>query len=248
MDSLATVLSQELAKFNRLLKELVVSLVELQKAIRGQVVMSSALDKMYTAFMLNRVPPNWVSVGFASLKPLASWVTDMQGRVAFLRNWLENGEPHAFPVPVFFFPQGFLTGVLQNHSRKYMIPINTIDFVFEVLQGTAEDLADPPEDGVHCHGLYMEGARWDAEDAVISDSLPGQMYAPMAPVHFIPQADVLPDPEMYSCPCYKTSLRQGVLSTTGISTNFVIAVQLPTKMAPSAWVLRGAAFLCNLND
>ena len=53
MESLSTVLLQEVQKFNKLLTVMRASLEELQKAIKGLVVMSFELDSMYLS-MLNQ--------------------------------------------------------------------------------------------------------------------------------------------------------------------------------------------------
>lgn len=177
MDSLATVLDQEIVKFNRLLARMRSTLGELKKAIKGLVVMSADLDRMYTSFLNNQVPDLWSSVGYESLKPLASWFKALQSRVEFIRTWLENGQPAAFPLPAFFFPQGFLTGVLQVYARKYSIPINSLGFKYTVLDCDPANMAEGPDDGVVCYGMYMEGGRWDAEAGRMADSRPGEMFA-----------------------------------------------------------------------
>jgi dynein heavy chain len=59
-------------------------------------------------------------------------VADFHARIAFMRSWLEEGPPASFWLPGFFFPQGFMTGVLQMHARKYSIPIDTLSFGFQV--------------------------------------------------------------------------------------------------------------------
>jgi dynein heavy chain len=252
MDSLGTVLSQELARFNLLLKAMAGSLFELQRAIRGEVLLSEELDKMFTAMLNNKVPGNWESAAYPSLKPLASWVKDLHARLRFMAQWLAHGQPAAFWISGFFFPQGFLTGALQNHARKYAIAIDTLNFSFRVLraegpEGLAPDGSETPGDGVLVYGCFFDGARWDAASQSVTDSRPGEINSVMPIMHFVPTKDYKPNPKEYSAPMYKTSTRAGVLSTTGMSTNYVISCELATTRAPETWTLAGAALLCQLN-
>merc|ERR1712070_179844 len=115
----------------------------------------------YGSFMTNKVPGIWTKVSFASLKTLASWVKDVIYRVEFMRNWLLTGLPTTFPLPVFFFPQGFMTGALQTFARKYMQAIDTLSFNFKCIPDEPKDIKEAPEDGIMCYGLWLEGARWD---------------------------------------------------------------------------------------
>ena len=92
----------------------------------------------------------------------------------------------------FFFPQGFLTGSLQNHARKYNLPIDELSFKFSPQtiyrsqeeyynaaqkgeEGRLDEEIWKPEDGVMIHGLFMEAMRWDDETMTVVDSLPGEM-------------------------------------------------------------------------
>lgn len=49
--------------------------------------------------------------------------------------------------------------------------------------------------------------------------------------------------EDYVCPTYKTPERRGELSTTGVSANFVVAVEFPTNMPVRQFILHGTAML-----
>lgn len=51
-----------------------VSLANVQKALKGEVVMSEELEKMSNSIFDNLVPKGWADKGFLSLKPLASWI------------------------------------------------------------------------------------------------------------------------------------------------------------------------------
>lgn len=247
LPSLSTVLVQEMERFNRLLQVMGASLKDLVKAIQGFIVMSEELDKMYNALSNGVVPPNWEAVAYPSLKPFATWFLDLIERVEFMGSWLTKGEPACFWMSGFFFPQGFMTGVLQTHARREQIAIDKLNFAFKVLDEEPEQLEEAPESGVYIYGLFFDGARWDEESGVIADQMPGILYGKAPVFWFDPVPDYKPDPEEYSCPVYKTSVRAGVLSTTGQSTNYVLSVEVPTKLSPAHWIRRGAALLCQLN-
>lgn len=63
------------------------SLITLQKAIAGLVVMSEEMDHIYTSFLNNQVPAHWANSAYPSLKPLASWVRDLALRTSFIQVW-----------------------------------------------------------------------------------------------------------------------------------------------------------------
>uniref|UniRef100_A0A8C2LDF4 Dynein, axonemal, heavy chain 6 n=1 Tax=Cricetulus griseus TaxID=10029 RepID=A0A8C2LDF4_CRIGR len=268
LDSLTTVLGQEVDRFNNLLKLIHISLETLNKAIAGLVVMSEEMEKVYQSFLNNQVPSLWSNTAYPSLKPLGSWVKDLILRTAFVDLWLKRGQPKSFWISGFFFPQGFLTGTLQNHARKYNLPIDELNFKYnmvpvyrdqaEVIEAAKDihfgeelpmDLELPsPDDGVLVHGMFMDASRWDDDEMVIEDALPGQMNPMLPVVHFEPQQNYEPIQTLYHSPLYKTGARAGTLSTTGHSTNFVVTVLLPSKRPSDYWIAKGSALLCQLSE
>ena len=115
-------------------------------------------------------------------------------------------------------------------------------------------------------GLFLEGARWDKAARVVAEAFPRELHAPMPYIHLQPKlrkdvAVIKGVPELYTgsrdgtahvynCPVYKTSIRQGVLSTTGHSTNFVMYIRLPLSLQHDQkhWIKRGVALLTQLDD
>lgn len=82
----------------------------------------------------------------------------------------------------------------------------------------------------------------------LNESRPKELYTDMATIWLRPKSNrVKPDSGIYECPIYKTLQRQGTLSTTGHSTNFVIAVELPSRAPQDHWIQRGVALFCALN-
>lgn len=77
------------------------TLITLNDAIRGIALMSAELDQMFSSFLINKVPLNWLKLSFLSLKPLGSWFEDLVSRVAYLRSWLTSEFPYKHMLTVF---------------------------------------------------------------------------------------------------------------------------------------------------
>ncbi|KAJ3343280.1 Dynein heavy chain 7, axonemal [Gonapodya sp. JEL0774] len=270
-------MNTEMIRFNRLLQVILGSLANVQKALKGLVVMSAELDGVAQAMLVGRVPAMWTAKSFASLKPLGSYVTDLIARLKFFQAWYDKGgilfpkneskiiftndvfrlegAPTVQWMSGFFFTQSFITATLQNYARRHSIPIDELSIDFQVMSDmSVEHPPDkPPESGVYVSGLFLEGARWRREDGLMGESLPKVLYDSMPVMWFKPirNSDLEARESIkadYVCPIYKTSARRGILSTTGHSTNFVLPVRLPTDKPTKHWIMRGVAILLQLDD
>lgn len=249
-ESLNTVLIQELQRYNTLLGVMVRTLKDVRSALAGDIVMSPDLERMCENIYDAKVPECWGKFTYPSLKPLGPWVIDFNRRIEMFARWLERkAAPTVFWISGFFFTQSFLTGMLQNYARKYKIAIDTLSFEFDVLPEIHPDHPIAPADGCYVHGLFLEGARWDNTAGLLVEPLPRQLFAEMPVIWLKPKETrkMTVGRQQYVCPVYKTSLRHGVLTTQGLSSNYVIAIRLPSNKEERHWIRRGVALLCQLD-
>ena len=152
--------------------------------------MSEELEKMSNSIFDNLVPKSWQEKGFLSLKPLASWIQDCNDRITFLSNWIATGTPKVFWISGFFFPQAFLTGTLQNYSRKHVIAIDRIQFNYEIHDDKSyKDIKEKPQDGCYVYGMYLEGCKWDAKMHQLEESDPKKLFTEIPLLLLAPKAD-----------------------------------------------------------
>lgn len=236
-------------RFNELIEVMVATLYQLQRAIKGEVVMDGTLEIMYNCFVFQKVPPSWEEAGYPCLKPLPSWVEDFMARIDFMGRWLHDGPRPCYWLSGFFFPQGFMTAVKQTYSRDFKIAVDTLRIGCEMTPHNPGDISAGPEIGAFVYGLYMEGGRFERSTMKMAESHPRQLLDVMPSVWLKPviTADYKPV-SVYDCPLYKTSIRAGTLSTTGHSTNFVVSLPVPTDLEQDHWIRRGCAMLCMMDD
>jgi len=252
--SMNTVLCQEVARYNCLLQKMHITLAEFEKAVQGLVVMSDELEKMGQSVSKGIVPTMWADVGFLSLKTLPSWIRDLNDRVTFLSEWIRKGEPIAIWMSGFFFPQGFMSGVLQNYARRHSLPIDKAVFNFQMLDvvESADEILEGPDDGCFVEGIFLEGAMYNKTSRTLEASRPKELFTHAPIIWFVPAKDrrlPLGVTKAYDCPLYKVVSRAGTLSTTGHSTNFVICLDIPATKEPTEnWICAGVAAFLSLKD
>lgn len=56
--------------------------------------MSEDLENIANSLYSNQIPKSWDEKSFLSLKPLASWIEDLNARINFINNWIHKGTPN----------------------------------------------------------------------------------------------------------------------------------------------------------
>ncbi|XP_030578556.1 dynein heavy chain 2, axonemal [Archocentrus centrarchus] len=243
---LNVVLLQEIQRYNSLLNTIILSLVELQKGIKGFVVMSPSLEQTFNCIHDARVPPLWEKA-YPSLKPLAAWTRDLCQRVDQFARWAQTTQPpNLFWLSGFTFPNGFLTAVLQSSARQRNISVDTLSWEFIVSTVDDSNLLEPTKDGVFVRGLYLEGAGWDKKNSCLVEAEPMQMVCPIPTIHFKPVENRKKMAKsVYLCPCYYYPVRAGGAGRA----SFVICVDLKSgAVTPEHWIKRGTALLMSLDN
>ncbi|GAB0093009.1 Dynein heavy chain [Sergentomyia squamirostris] len=264
-NSLNVFLSQEIFKYNRLLKYIRKSLIDVQRATSGQIALIPQLESVHNAISVGRLPEDWTVYSYPSLKSLASYITDLIDRMSFFSQWQESGEPNVFWISAFFFPQSFITAILQNYARRTKKPHEVIDMIFDVsvyenetdldFETFKKNNLDANSDFKCFNGLFLEGARWNRLTRLLDEASPRILHDRFPIVAVKPTAKAAKEKKhfkkrlrKYQCPIYKTSARRGTLSSTGHSTNFIMNIDLECKETSSHWINRGVACLCQVDE
>ncbi|NXM72263.1 DYH9 protein, partial [Serilophus lunatus] len=232
----AVVALQECERMNVLTGEIRRSLLELELGLKGELTMTSDMENLLNSLFLDMVPESWVRRSYPSTASLGSWFSNLLARITELETWTGDFSlPSTVWLGGFFNPQSMLTAIMQTTARRNKWPLDKMTLHCDVTKKSREDFASPPREGAYVHGLFMEGARWDAQAGLIADCRL-QELTPAMPVLFIRAipADKQDTRAMYPCPLYKTRQR---------GPTYVWTFNLKTKDNPSKWVLAGVALL-----
>uniref|UniRef100_A0A669C7U5 Dynein axonemal heavy chain 10 n=1 Tax=Oreochromis niloticus TaxID=8128 RepID=A0A669C7U5_ORENI len=183
----SVVLLQELERFNKLVVRMQLSLAELQRALAGEVGMSSELDEVARSLFNGHIPVIWKKLAPDTLKSLGNWMSHFKRRYKQYNCWVNEGEPKVMWLSGLHIPESYLTALVQAACRKNGWPLDLSTLYSEVTHHQSEDeVAERPRQGCFLSGLYLEGADWDIEKCCLVKSKPKVLVVELPILRVIP--------------------------------------------------------------
>uniref|UniRef100_A0A8B9JE38 Dynein axonemal heavy chain 10 n=1 Tax=Astyanax mexicanus TaxID=7994 RepID=A0A8B9JE38_ASTMX len=214
----SVVLLQELERFNRLVLRMSRSLSELQRALAGEVGMSSELDEVARALFNGQIPAIWRKLAPDTLKSLGNWMIHFRRR--HQQYTLKMGCGWVFRH--------------DNDPRNFLLMS-----VEAVCMHNDNSLCVAA--GCYVSGLYLEGADWDVEQGCLVRSKPKELVVQLPILKVIPiEAHRLRLQNTLRTPVYTTSMRRNAMGV-----GLVFEADLFTTEHHSHWVLQGVCLYLN---
>lgn len=236
------VLLQELDRYNTLNKYMKVTLIDLQRALKGELGMSAELDSIGQSLLNGILPPSWMKLTPATRKGLSNWIAFWMKRQDQYFKWVEEGEPLVMWLSGLSIPETFLAAVVQTTCRRKKWPLDKSTLFTKVTTFLKpEEVTERLQDGCYLYGLYVEGAAWDSKISRLIRQPPKVLIQEMPILQVIPvEAHRLKLSGTFRSPVYVTSDRK---SAAGVG--MVFEADLDSKEHASHWVLQGTALVLN---
>jgi len=249
-------LFQEIQRLQNVTGKVRFILIQLQLAIKGEVVMTAELQETLDSMFDAKVPNLWENTLTGDefswrLPTLGLWFSSLLNRDDQYRSWLNERRPDSFWLTGFFNPNGCLTAMKQEVTRRHKAEKWALDDVVyhtEITVFERTEQVKTPMEGIYIHGLFLDGAAWDRHNGYLVESQPKVLFAP-APILYV-TGNIKKDEEKskrevfglngpYECPVYKYATR------TDRYFIFFANLNCTDEKYPNTWALRGVVLLCN---
>jgi len=236
------VLLQELERFNKLIVKIRSSLQLLQKALIGEVGMSSDLEALGNALFNGALPHMWAKLAPATLKNLAGWIVHFDRRYEQYKTWAEVAEPAVIWLSGLHIPESYLTALVQATCRMKGWALDQSTLFTKVTAFVdPSEVGDRLSSGCYVQGLFLEGANWNRDRGCLVPPRPKVLVEQLPILQVIPvEAHKLKLHGTFRTPVYTTSARRNAMGV-----GLVFEADLGTQDHPSMWALQGVCLTLN---
>ncbi|XP_072375297.1 dynein axonemal heavy chain 10-like, partial [Diabrotica undecimpunctata] len=243
MSPTVVVLLQELERFNKLIATMLKTLVQLHKALCGEIGMDSVLDNVAYSLFNGQLPTSWRKLAPATCKNLPGWLEHFELRQQQYFNWSTTGEPTVLWISGLHIPETYLAALVQISCRLHNWPLDRSTLYTSVTEHVdpADVVLRPQQGNCLVHGLYLEGASWDVENNCLKQSAPKVLIEKLPVLAVVPiETYRLKLQNTFRTPVYTTSQRRNAMGV-----GLVFEADLRTTDHISHWVLQGVCLTLN---
>lgn len=222
-----------------------ISLLDLLRALKGEIGMSESLDKLGDALYNGFLPEMWARLAPDTEKPLGSWVNHFKKREKQYVDWITMGDPKVMWLSGLHIPESYLTALIQTTCRAKGWPLDKSTLYTVVTKYTSVDqIQKKLEHGTYVNGLYLEGAKWDIEKGCLERQDPKVLVVEIPIMQIIPiESSLLKLQETFSTPVYVTQNRRNAMGV-----GLVFEADLTSFEHESHWILQGVALVLNTDE
>eukprot|EP00002_Diphylleia_rotans_P013390 TRINITY_DN2619_c0_g1_i7.p1 TRINITY_DN2619_c0_g1~~TRINITY_DN2619_c0_g1_i7.p1 ORF type:complete len:4501 (-),score=1146.89 TRINITY_DN2619_c0_g1_i7:169-13671(-) len=230
---------QEAVQMNVLLREIRVSLNEIDMTLKGEITLQASVGRMMDSLAKDQVPESWERVAYPSLRKLGSWFENLLKRYQQIKAWSRYLVlPKVTWISGLFNPQAFMIAIKQAAARQTKIPLEKLIITTEVIRKNPEEIDSAAKTGAYIHGLWIEGCQWDDQNAILNESIGGMLYDLLTVIHVkAVNVDDFDARGTYECPIYSTQQRGATYQFTA---------HLKSVSPSSKWILAGVAMLMDV--
>ena len=241
-------LLQELEKHNKLTSVMKQTLLNLRKALNGEIAMSSVLDDVAVSLNSGFVPSSWKKEAPETGKNITSWIQWYRKRVSQFSDWVAQHDGNLPPcvwLSGLQSPETFIAALVQTSCRKKGWPLDVAHVKTQLTRvKDARSITEPPENGCFVSGLYLEGARWDFESHALANQKNNELVEELPVMHIIPvEKNESAKAGELRVPVYITQARRNAMGK-----GLVFEASLQSDVHESHWVLQGVCMTLNLDD
>ena len=164
-------------------------LKEYMMSIKGTMRNPILVEEFTDALIQNKVPERWRKVSFKWTSTLTNWFATLMQNLDMIQKMTANPAQPSWLMSTFFFPQGFITAVLQVHSRKHKFALDELGYVCRMTSKDYREVSQPTQ-GVYIHGFFLQCGLLEHidDEMILMDQRPKEMlkFLPAPVLHLKP--------------------------------------------------------------
>ncbi|KAL9651290.1 hypothetical protein ABK040_001243 [Willaertia magna] len=231
------VLLQEVDIWNSLVRIMKRSLIDLQRALAGEIGMSEELEHLNNSLNTGQVPRLWMDYTPPTKLSLSDWLNYFKERHNQYVGWVKTlQDPVVIWLSGLHEPESYITALVQVTCKKYKWPLDRTTTITKVTKYVNHsDIKSKPEDGCYVRGLFLEGAGWDVDAQSLVIQKPKQLREELPVLEIVPMENSkVKVQNTFKAPVYYTSDRNDA-GNAGL----VFEANLATEEHESIWTLQG---------